>query len=298
MSFAPGSNRGVIERRVQLHQDGATAGAVLAKEYALGHDEHELDRLIHQADLFGSITEQAIRLAGIRSGMRVLEAGCGAGDVSIQLARVVGPNGEVIAVDNAEDALTTTAQRAGQAGTENIHTVLGDLTTLRLDAPVDAVVGRLILMHVPDPVTVIRNLASQVTQGGVVLFMEYDIEGVVIEPESPLARFWLDRVLTTFRRIGVDTRAGLRMYDQFVDAGLRSPRMQQFAWLEKAPAHSSIRELVDIILTLKPYMVETGVATEQEIDPDDLKSRLEREIAEYNPIIVSQPLIAAWTHVR
>jgi Methyltransferase domain len=80
--------------------------------YALGHSERELKRLTIQARLYDPFTEQAFRDAGITAGVRVLDVGCGAGDVSFLAARLVGPTGEVVGVDRAAVAVATASRRA------------------------------------------------------------------------------------------------------------------------------------------------------------------------------------------
>jgi len=49
--------------------------------YILGHNNHELERLIHQARLFGDLTAHVLHLSGLQPGMCVLDVGCGMGDV-------------------------------------------------------------------------------------------------------------------------------------------------------------------------------------------------------------------------
>ena len=59
----------------------------------LGHADIEIQRLLLQGRLYNDHTEHALRLAGLRPGMRVLDVGCGPGDISFVAARLVGPAG-------------------------------------------------------------------------------------------------------------------------------------------------------------------------------------------------------------
>ena len=59
--------------------------------YLIRHSGDELNRLISQARFFGDLTGQVLDMAGLKSGMRVLDVGCGAGDVSFLAASMVGP---------------------------------------------------------------------------------------------------------------------------------------------------------------------------------------------------------------
>ena len=73
--------------------------------YVLGHNDNELDRLTTQARMLEPFTRQLLVEAGIRPGMRVLDVGCGSGDVSFLAANLVGPNGRVVGVDVARAAV-------------------------------------------------------------------------------------------------------------------------------------------------------------------------------------------------
>lgn len=68
-------------------------------EYALGYTNSEHDRLIRQAARLAPVTERLFREAGIGPGQRVLDLGSGVGDVSLLLANIVGPAGEVVGIE-------------------------------------------------------------------------------------------------------------------------------------------------------------------------------------------------------
>jgi cyclopropane fatty-acyl-phospholipid synthase-like methyltransferase len=86
------------------------------KTYAPGHSEHELDRLSHQAEAFEPFTRQLFQQAGITPGMRVLDVGCGSGDVAFLAAELVGLSGEVIGADLATAAVNRATARAQARG--------------------------------------------------------------------------------------------------------------------------------------------------------------------------------------
>jgi tRNA A58 N-methylase Trm61 len=61
--------------------------------YILGHSEAELRRLMLQATILNPITRRLLLEAGLQPGMRVLDIGCGSGDVSLLLAEMVAHRG-------------------------------------------------------------------------------------------------------------------------------------------------------------------------------------------------------------
>jgi cyclopropane fatty-acyl-phospholipid synthase-like methyltransferase len=67
-----------------------------SRTYVLGHSARELERLTIQARLIDRITRGFLRDGGIAEGMRVIDVGCGAGDVSFMAAELVGESGEVV----------------------------------------------------------------------------------------------------------------------------------------------------------------------------------------------------------
>src|SRR5512138_1989932 len=206
----------MIQEQVTLTQD---------QSYILGHQDNELDRLIKQAQFYGDLTAHVLHLAGLRPGMRVLDIGCGAGDVSFLAAQFVGPKGTVIGVDRSAEATELAARRAASARLTNMQFLTCDLAEVMLAEPVDALIGRLVLMYFPDPAALLRRLLSFVKPGGIVAFHEMDMEAAKSEPVCELFDTSLWRIKETFRRAGVDIRTSLKLSRIFQEAGLPAPQM-------------------------------------------------------------------------
>lgn len=73
--------------------------------YACGHTPGELDRLRTRSAFFADITRRMFEAARLQPGSRVLDIGCGVGDVSFLAAEIVGPTGSVVGVDRALEAI-------------------------------------------------------------------------------------------------------------------------------------------------------------------------------------------------
>src|SRR5512144_1461048 len=110
-------------------------------DYVLGHSDFEIERLQIQAAAVANITRRLIGECNIQSGMRVLDIGCGAGDVSMLLAGAVGPSGLVVAIDREARAVETTRSRAEAAG-QRIEALVATVDEIPVARPFDAAFGR------------------------------------------------------------------------------------------------------------------------------------------------------------
>src|SRR5689334_15773487 len=180
-SIAVGSIGSPIGRMTA--KDGGQTMATLTRQdqspatgaYALGDQERERERIDAQAALLRPATERLFREAGIGPGLRVLDVGCGTGEVTLLVADLVGPSGTVVAVDRSPEMLATVRRRAIERGHRQVETIEADINAPAELGDFDAVVGRLILMHQPDPVATLRRLATLVRPGGAIAFLEFDL---------------------------------------------------------------------------------------------------------------------------
>jgi len=268
-----------------------------ANEYVLGHSQQELERLCAQGRLLGELTEEVLQKAGIVAGMRVLDAGCGAGDVSFLVARMVGPQGEVVGVDRAGDAIDLASRRAAGAGLGNVRFVAQDLNDLRLDGGFDAVVGRLVLMYFPDPVAPLRRLAQQLRPGGLVVFHEFDLAGAISAPRLPQFTATVTRIAETLRRGGANPHMGPRLPQTYRDAGLPVPEVVVHTRMSACGDTSCFEQVAGVTRTLVPMMEKLGIACAVDVDADSLAKRLADEAAALDATALAPLFVGAWARV-
>jgi 2-polyprenyl-3-methyl-5-hydroxy-6-metoxy-1,4-benzoquinol methylase len=272
-----------------------------ASTYLLGHADAEVRRLLLQARLYDDYTEHALRLAGLRPGMRVLDVGCGPGDVSFVAARLVGPRGAVLGIDAAADIIELARTRAAENGLESVRfeqTTVGDLGLEQpLKQPFDAVIGRLILMHLPDPVGTLRQLAGLVRPGGFIAFSEFDMTGARSVPDLRLWLMGRDTIIETFTVMGLDPTFAGRLPTLFRRAGLGAPQMALGAPVGGADDTDLVAFVVETLRSLLPAREKLGLSTAEFGDLDALSSQLREEVVAAGALVTTPALITAWSRV-
>jgi SAM-dependent methyltransferase len=265
--------------------------------YALGSGDHEQQRLELQAAVLNEPTERCLRAAGLEPCMRVLDLGCGVGDVAMLAARIVGSGGEVVA-GGRDPALLETARRRVEREGLPVRFVEADVTELDLDgeSPFDAAIGRLILEHLSDAVAALRAAASHVRPGGIVAFQEFTPAEVCVHPRLPKTQLAIDRINATFELMGADVRGGYNLRANFLSAGLPEPELHLEAMIG-GPDHPVFRLIQGVTHSLRPAMEDLGVMAPAEIDADVMIEELREEVERVRGVVVGPPLVSAWARV-
>jgi SAM-dependent methyltransferase len=108
--------------------------------------------------------------ADLRPGERVLDVGCGCGDLSIAAGRAVGSDGSVVGIDLSADEVAVALQRVADAELDNVTFEVGDAGAVRVAPPADVLVSRFGVMFFPDPVATFTHLRALLVDGGRLAF--------------------------------------------------------------------------------------------------------------------------------
>jgi SAM-dependent methyltransferase len=109
--------------------------------------------------------DEALRLNPPLEGQRVLDIGCGFGDTTQQIAAMVGPGGEAVGVDAAENFIDASIAEAEEAGVGNARFFVADVQMDDLGGPYDAAFSRMGTMFFTSPVAALRNVRSSLASG-------------------------------------------------------------------------------------------------------------------------------------
>ena len=229
------------------------SNSTLAEEdYIIGANDAEVRRLGVQHTLWRESCLGVWRRAGIKPGMRVLDVGCGPGYASFDLAQLVGPEGEVVAVDQSELFLKTLKAGAQARGLDNIRTIHSELGSFAWpEGEFDAVWTRWVLCFLPDPKSALAGIVRALKPGGVFVAQEYvDYRSFRLEPVEPVFDRFVDAVEKSWLHFEGDPNIARRFPAWFAEFGLEIDEMTPvihaarpsdaifrwpISWLEEAP---------------------------------------------------------------
>jgi len=266
-----------------------------ANDYPLGYSEQEARRLAEQGALLEELTAAVFQRAGLRAGMRVLDIGCGVGDVTLLAARLVGPQGAVLGIDRADSSVETARKRANALGAAHARFEQSDLATFETEQTFDALVGRLVLLYLPDPAATLKRLSRNLGPGGLIAFQEFDMSATSQVPAGELfleVRKWL---LQAFAAAGAELDMGTKLFSTFLRAGLPPPEMTAATPLACGPATGGYGYIASVLRSLLPLIERTGIATAAEIDIDTLAVRMREDAVAHERITFLPRVVGAWT---
>jgi SAM-dependent methyltransferase len=125
-----------------------------------------------------------------RPGQRLLDAGCGMGEVARELAPAVAPGGQVVGVDASAAAIAVATERAGDTG---VTYAVGDLLSLDFeDQTFDGVRAERVLQHIGEPDAAVAEMVRVTRAGGRVCLVDTDWLSLACDglPDELVTQMW------------------------------------------------------------------------------------------------------------
>jgi 2-polyprenyl-3-methyl-5-hydroxy-6-metoxy-1,4-benzoquinol methylase len=281
-----------------IDMPGQVSGAAPQTDYILGHSAREVRRLRLQADILRPVTERLLRGAGVCPGMRVLDVGCGAGDVSMLAADLVGPSGAVVGVDGSREVLAVARERARAAGYRQVRFEESSVESFADPGCFDVVVGRYVLIHQADPAAFLSRVAGLARPGGVVAFHELNIDSAFRSlPAVPLWEQTGEWIRLAFRSMLPHRDAGGRLIEHFSRAGLPQPTLFcecEVGGDDDSPLYAWAAET---LASLLPQLFRQEIVTAEAVGIDSLEARLREAVVAARSQVVGPEQFCAWASV-
>ncbi len=194
----------------QRHEDRSAV-------YLLRADEIGARRLRLVNDAYGPASRSMLLQSGLAEGSRVVEFGCGPGEMTTWLAAQVGSSGRVVAVDRSDAQL---AIASGRCSSPWVDFHRADAASTGLEpGSFDLAYIRLLLMHVPQPERVLAHARELLRPGGMLCCEELVITSSFCDPPQPAQAELHQIALAMAATRGCDFDIGARLHSMLVDVG-------------------------------------------------------------------------------
>lgn len=261
--------------------------------YIMGRTTEEYQRLRSQARAWEPVTRRLLGQMDLRPGMSCLDVGCGPGEVMRILGEIAGPTGEVVGLD-VDGKLGREALGVLQANAScHFSFIEGNVETLDEipDAPFDVTYARIALVHVEDPIGVLRKMYAWTKPGGYIVVQEYDFCSFLVSPDWP-GMPELDKVIRgVCEKSGRDQFLGRKLPSCFAEAGIGPPEGSEAASLlgpfsQYGPMYRAV------YASLLPAALKLGVTTEA--DSEAYFREVETAMGESKYTVFFPLLVGVW----
>lgn len=233
-------------------------------DYILNTNDQARERLNLQHALYAKNSIQALNITGGLKNKSGLEIGCGSGAMTIEIAKCIGPQGQLLAIDLSEEQ--TNYAKNVTKDYNNIRFKVWDVNHLvDLGEQFDFIYCRLVLHHLADAHSTILQMKACLKPGGIVICEEPSLfDSTFCYPKSKSYEQYTQWVRTCFAKSGKDFEIAHRIDHEFELCGFKILDYSLFQPLLRTTPEKQMyaRALED----LAPQLKALHIATEDEIN--------------------------------
>jgi SAM-dependent methyltransferase len=254
-------------------------------QYLLGRSEEEAARLQRQIANLAPDSDLQFERIGVKPGEHVIDLGCGPGGVLHLLGKRVGPNGRVLGIERSAHFVGLARRFVADHALPQVEVREGDAYATGLPrASFDGAHMRLVLVNVPEPQRIVREMVSLVRPGGWIASFEADFIGHVCDPPLPAWTRLLDAYTAYSEAQGIDLFIGRRIPRLFHDAGVEDIRTDAVIHVYP-PGHDRRPILRDFINNVRDKLIGGGFIGGVELEDD--MAELEHHLADPAVLVTS-----------
>lgn len=227
------------------------------------------------ANIGEDITRRLIEAGNIKSGMKVLDLGCGDGNVTFMLSKYIGSDGIVVGIDSNENAIKSAIKKSKEYGHSNLYFQVADITQeFKIEySDFDAIIVRRVLMYLPDSQKAIENSMKYLKPSGLFLVQENNISHTPIGLDSlPLHNKINGLIKKTLEKENVNSNIGFELHTILSNTGLIVEKIWAEALLCTPNQHTPWAFLAKV---LKDRMIAQKVINDvSDLELDTIEERL------------------------
>jgi len=221
------------------------------------------DRLLLLARDRWPDTASLLSRAGLRPGMHCIDLGCGGGEVTLEIAKLVAPDGVVTGIDMDDVKIDLARAAAVERGVHNVEFLADNVDNWDEPGSYDVVYSRFLLQHLAEPEGLLRRMWAAVRTSGALIVEDADFDGWCCHPRNEGFEFFVRTYAEVIRQRGGDHTIGRKLFAYFLEAGIPSPHV---ALVQSVSIGGESKELAWSTLdATAEAIISEGVATSDEV---------------------------------
>jgi len=260
--------------------------------YLLGRSQSEEERLRKQTQELTGEARWLLDQLDIRKGDKAIDLGCGPQGVLDLLSERVGPQGSVVGLEKSDQYIASARKFVAERHLANVEVVQGDAKATKLPrGSFDVVFTRLVLVNVPEPEGVVKEMVALTRPGGMVASYEADYGPHFCDPPSPAWDRLFEVLQAYSRATGIDLFVGRKTHRMLRDAGIVDVQVRPVIHVYP-PGKNRRTIFLDFIENIRGRAVAAGLVDESELT--GLMEELRRHLEDPYTLVVSHLFFQVW----